>query len=34
MFSVVSQDELDKLGVLSWSGLTGEDDPKLAEVKI
>lgn len=30
----VSQDKLDQLGILSWSGLTGEDDPKLQEIRL
>ena len=29
----VSLNELKAIGVLSWSGLTGEDDPKLEEIK-
>ena len=29
----VKQNVLDELGVLSWEGLTGEDDPKLAEIR-
>lgn len=29
----VSVDQLDALGVLSWEGITGEDDPKLAEIR-
>ena len=29
----VKQNLLDELGVLSWEGLTGEDDPKLAEIR-
>ncbi len=29
----VSLDEIAALGVLHWSGLTGEDDPKLEEIK-
>jgi len=28
----VSKDLLDKLGVLQWSGLTGEDDPVLLDI--
>jgi 1,2-dihydroxy-3-keto-5-methylthiopentene dioxygenase len=29
----VSREKLDQLGVLQWSGLTGEDDPRLAEIR-
>jgi 1,2-dihydroxy-3-keto-5-methylthiopentene dioxygenase len=29
----VSVDQLASLGVLSWEGITGEDDPKLAEIR-
>ena len=29
----VSKEVLDALGVLQWSGLKGEDDPRLAEIK-
>jgi len=29
----VTVEQLDELGVLSWEGITGEDDPKLAEIR-
>lgn len=29
----VSKEKLDALGVLSWEGLTGAEDPRLAEIK-
>jgi len=29
----VSVEQLNALGVLSWEGITGEDDPKLAEIR-
>ena len=29
----VSLEVLEKLGVLHWSGLTGEDDPRLAQIR-
>mmetsp|Transcript_46510 Transcript_46510/g.92141 ORF Transcript_46510/g.92141 Transcript_46510/m.92141 type:complete len:180 (+) Transcript_46510:51-590(+) len=31
--SAVTLDELAKLGVLHWSGITGPEDPKLEEIK-
>ena len=31
---VVAQEELDSLGVVSWSGLKGAEDPELDKVRL